>query len=209
MKLAVPQKLIQDTWLYAREARNMFVQEGVKNSLTEFAGGTDLVRAVTTGGFPLGTISPTSRMGALEAGEPVRHIGGGYNASGAGFMVRADSSFRKPEDLKGKKFKIAYSRPNSASHIVAYLGLKAIGVDYEDKNLVEFVATGGASDTWTALKTGIVDVGWGTGPTISNVELKKEGRVLWMIRDFVKDWMDIAVLTSQSFIDSNSKELRA
>jgi len=148
-------------------------------------------------------------MSALEAGQPARCIAGGFHGSGVGFIVRADSPFKKPEDLKGKKIKVAYSRPSSSSHILAYLGLQAIGIDPNDKNQVEFVATGGTPDTWTAIKGGLVDIGWSTEPTISDVELKKEGRTLWMAWDLVKEYAEQGYLTSQSFIDSNPKELKA
>lgn len=209
MKVAVPQAMLQVDPIYSGDYRKMFLQDGVSNALTEFAGGADQVRAVLTGGYPIGITSPTAGMSALEAGEPARYIAGGFNNSGVGFLVKADSPYKKPEDLKGKKFKIAYSRPNSNSHIVAYLGLKAIGIDPNDANQVEFVSTGGNAATWTAVKTGVVEVGWNTEPIISDVEQKKEGRLLWMTWDLVKDWVDVGVMTNQGFIDSNRKELEA
>jgi len=209
MKVAMPAAMLQVDPIYSGDYRKMFVQDGVSNALTEFSGGADQVRAVVTGGYPIGITSPTAGMAALEQGEAARYIAGGFNASGVGFLVKADSPYKKPEDLKGKKFKIAYSRPNSNSHIVAYLGLKAVGVDPNDTNLVEFVSTGSNAATWTAVKTGVVDVGWNTEPIISDVEAKKEGRLLWMTWDLVKEWVDVGVMTNQGFIDSNRKELEA
>ncbi len=208
MKVAAPGAMLQVTGLYSGDNRKMFMQEGVVNALTEFAGGADQVRAVVTGGYPLGVVSPTAGMSALENGEPARMVCGGYGASGVGFIVKADSPIKKPEDLKGKKFKISYSRPASNSHIVAFLGLKAIGIDGNDKNQVEFVAAGSTADSWTAVNSGIVDVGWCTEPTISDLDNKKQARLLWMTPNLVKDWVDNAIMTSQSYIDTHSKELQ-
>ncbi|MDO8690725.1 MAG: ABC transporter substrate-binding protein [Dehalococcoidia bacterium] len=209
MKMAVPGAMLQVDGIYSGDARGVFVQEGVKNALTEFAGGADQVRAVVTGGYPLGVISPTAGMSAMLSGEPARMISGGYNASGVGFIVKADSPLKKPEDLKGKKFKISYSRPASNSHIVAFLGLKAIGIDGNDKNQVEFVAAGSTADSWTAVNSGLVDIGWSTEPTISDLETKKVARLLWMTPTLVKDWVDVGIMTSQPFIDAHPKELQS
>lgn len=209
MKMAVPGSMLQVSGIYSGDNRKMFVQEGITNALTEFAGGADQVRAVITGGYPLGVVSPTAGMSAFLNGEPARLVAGGYNASGVGFIVKADSPYKKPEDLKGKKFKISYSRPASNSHIVAFLGLQKAGVNPEDPGQVEFVAAGSTADSWTAVRSGIVDVGWSTEPTISDLEAKKEGRLLWMTPDLVKDWVDNAIMTSQAYIDSNAKELKA
>ncbi len=210
IKLAMPSAMVQEANLYSANARNMFFsQEGITNELTEFSGGGDQVRAVLTGGFPIAITSPTAGMTALDQGQPARYIAGGFNASGQGFIVRDDSPFKKADDLKGKKFKLGYSRPASNSHIVAYLGLKAIGVDPNDKNQVEFVATGGIPETWTAVKTGMIDVGWCSEPSISNILASKEGRLLWMTWDLVKEWVDVGLLTSQSFIDSNASLLKS
>lgn len=209
MKMAVPGAMLQVSGVYSGDNRKMFAQEGIRNALTEFSGGSDQVRAVVTGGYPLGVISPTAGMTALEAGEATRLISGGYNASGVGFIVKADSAVKKPDDLKGKKFKISYSRPNSNSHIVAFLGLQKLGIDPNDKNQVEFIAAGSTADSWTAVNTGLVDVGWSTEPTISDLENKKQARLLWMTPDLVKDWVDVGILTNQRFVDSNPKELKS
>ena len=209
MKVAVPGSMLQVSGVYSGDNRKLFGQEGITNALTEFAGGSDQVRAVVTGGYPLGVISPTAAMSALEAGEAARLISGGYNASGVGFIVKADSAIKKPEDLKGKKFKISYSRPNSNSHIVAFLGLQKLGIDSNDKNQVEFIAAGSTADSWTAVNAGLVDVGWSTEPTISVLESKKEGRLLWMTPDLVKEWVDVGIMTNQGFVDSHPKELKS
>ncbi len=209
MKMAVPGAMLQVTGIYSGDNRQMFIQEGVRNSLTEFAGGADQVRAIVTGGYPLGVISPTAGMSAMLSGEPARLVAGGYNASGVGFIVKADSPIKKPEDLKGKKFKISYSRPASNSHIVAFLGLEKLGIDPNDKNQVEFVSAGSTADSATAVAAGLVDVGWSTEPTITNLENKKDARLLWMTPDLVKDWVDSSIMSSQQYIDSNPKQLQS
>lgn len=206
MKMAVPQAMIQANGLYSGNARKMFTEQGLNNVLTEFAGGGDQVRAILTGGYPLGVVSTPAGMAALASGEPARFVAAGYNALGIGFMVKPDSAFKKPEDLKGKKFKLGFSRPNSNSHIASVQFLKGLGIDANDKNQVELVTTGGIPDTWTAVRTGVVDVGWSAEPTVSQLEMKGEGRTLHMWWD--PDFLAVSILTSQGFIDSNAKELK-
>ncbi len=209
IKMGSPSPMLQVIMAHGAGGQAAFAQEGVNNIITEFSGGGDQVRAVTTGAFPLSITSPTAGMSALEAGDPVRYIAGGYNASGQGFLVRVDSPFKKPQDLKGKKIKLGYSRPGSNSHIVAFLGLKALGIDPNDKDQVEFISTGATPDTWTAVKSGIIDVGWSSEPTMSDVELKGEGRVLWMTQDLGIGWVDIGIITTQNFVDSNTAQLKS
>lgn len=206
MKMAVPQAMIQANGLYSGNARNMFVEQGITNTLTEFSGGGDQVRAIVTGGYPLGVVSTPAGMAALASGEKVRFIAAGYNALGIGFMVKPDSPYKKSGDLKGKKFKLGFSRPNSNSHIASVQWLKGLGIDANDKAQVELVTTGGIPDTWTAVRTGVVDVGWSAEPTVSQLEIKGEGRLLEMWWD--PDFLAVSIMTSQGFIDSNAKELK-
>ncbi len=206
LKMAVPQAMIQANGLYSGNARNMFTQQGITNVLTEFSGGGDQVRAILTGGYPLGITSTPAGMAAMGTGEPARFIAAGYNALGIGFMVKPDSPLKKPEDLKGKKFKLGFSRPNSNSHIASVQWLKGLGIDANDKNQVELVTTGGIPDTWTAVKTGVVDVGWSAEPTVSQLEASGDGRTLFMWWD--PDFIAVSILTTQGFIDANASVLK-
>ncbi|MDO8688670.1 MAG: ABC transporter substrate-binding protein [Dehalococcoidia bacterium] len=206
MKMAVPAAMIQANGLYSGDARNMFWDEGVVNALTEFSGGADQARAILTGSYPLGVTSTPAGIAAWSSGEPARFIAAGYNALGIGFMVKPDSPFKKPEDLKGKKFKLGYSRPNSNSHIACVQWLKGLGIDPNDKNQVELVATGGIPDTWTATRGGVVDVGWSAEPTVSQLESTGEGRTLFMWWD--PDFVAVSIMTTQGFIDTHGSDLK-
>ncbi len=206
MKMAVPTAMIQLNPVYSGDARNMFRDQGVVNAFTEFAGGADQARAILTGNYPLGVTSTPAGIAAWASGEQARLIAGGYNALGIGFMVRPDSPLKKPEDLKGKKFKLGFSRPNSNSHIACVKWLKDLGIDANNKDQVELVATGGIPDTWTATKGGVVDVGWSAEPTVSQLEVSGEGRTLFMWWD--ADFVATSIMTSQGFINSNGSDLK-
>lgn len=208
-KIAAPGPMLQVAEVYSGDLRSIFANESIKNVHTEFAGGGDQVRAVLTGGYHVAISSPNAGMSALEGGESARLVAGGYNASGVAFIVKADSPIKKPEDLKGRKFKIAYSRPNSNSHIVAFLGLQKLGIDPNDKNQVEFVSIGSTADALTGVKGGLVDIAYSTEPTTSAAVLSKEARVLWRTHELITDWSDSGMLTSQAFTESNPKELKA
>lgn len=196
--------------LYVALLGGFFGKEGIDTEYTEFAGGGEQVRAVMEGNFPLGNVGIAAPIAAFQAGQPVRLVAStGFGSGGTGVVVRADSPFKKPEDLKGKKFSIGHSRPNSSTHMLNLLSLRALGIDPATNKDVTVIATGGMQETWTAVKTGVVDMGWTTEPIPTQIAQSGEGRMLWWYGDVVPDWMDSGIITSQAFIDSNPRELEA
>ncbi|MDP2727268.1 MAG: ABC transporter substrate-binding protein, partial [Dehalococcoidia bacterium] len=120
LKVAAPELgLFQDSPLDMAITLGLFEQEGITLDWVEFKGGSDQVRAVTTGGFDLGIVSPAAPITAFAQGEPARLICGGWLAIGTTWLVKADSPLKTLKDLKGKK--VGYSRPGSNSQIVTLL----------------------------------------------------------------------------------------
>lgn len=206
---AEPTRMAQYSPFYLALLRGFYDAEGVPTVWTEMAGGGEQVRAITTGTFQLGIVAPGAAIAAYEAGEPIRIVATAAQGGGGAVIARADSPFKKPEDLKGRKFKIGYSRPNSNTHLLNMLSLRVLGIDPNDAERVTQVATGGAPDTWAAVKTGIVDLGWSIDPLITQIETSGEGRALWYYWDLVPDWVDGVVMTTQRFIDEQPQALEA
>ena len=96
--------------------------------------------------------------------------------------------------MKGKK--AAYSRPGANTQFLLIKSLKeAKGIEPED---VTLLGTGGSSETITALKTGLADAVYSGEPLVSKYD--KEFRVLWWASEYVPDYENTVVMTSNEFI---------
>src|SRR3972149_10138416 len=180
------------------EKLGYFAKEGIKQEIFDFKGGGDTVRAVTTGSCHYAGSSITPAAIAFEKGEPLKLIGSGLRSVAIGWLTRYDSSIKSLKDIKGKK--VGFSTPGSNSNFFALKALKAAGLTTED---VKLVAVGSPSDAWTAVKTGIVDVGWRGDPIISKVVRSKEGRIVFWSEDHVSDWSNIGIITTEDFMEKH------
>jgi len=181
--------------------------EGIEIEPIEMAGGGDTVRGVTTGGMPMALSGLIAPIIAFEKGEPVKVVGGNLAVTSICWIVKSDSPIKTIQDLKGKK--AAYSRPGANTQYLLIKSLReAQAIDPED---VTLVATGGSSETITALKTGLVDVAYSAEPIVS--KYGKEFRVLMWASEYVPDYENSVVMTSNEFIkqhpDIVSKFLKA
>ncbi|MDP2744153.1 MAG: ABC transporter substrate-binding protein, partial [Dehalococcoidia bacterium] len=185
-------------------AKGFFEQEGLKSEWTEFAGGGDTIRAVTTGGFHVAEAAWSAALTAFQQGEPVRVIASGMNVIVVVWMVPVNSPLKSMKDIKGKKLSI--SRAGSVTHTALLGVLKAEGMSEVD---VQIVATGGAPETWTAAKTGVIDVAWSSGAVQHRAELSGEARVIARARDYIKNWMDVCTATTVDTIKQQPELLRS
>lgn len=186
------------------EAKGFFAEEGIKNVLTEFQGGSDVVRGLTDGGmqWPIPAVSPS--VSAFMQGAPIRIIAGQWAAASTiAYAVKPDSPYKSIQDLKGKK--IGYSRPASLSQFFALKAIRAAGLSENDFNLV---AVGGAPESRTALMTGVVDCSWQVDSTAVIGTLDKSLRVLFWAHELVKDWQETVVASSPDFIKGNPDVLK-
>ncbi|MDO8691495.1 MAG: ABC transporter substrate-binding protein [Dehalococcoidia bacterium] len=186
------------------EAKGFFAEEGVKNILTEFQGGSDVVRGLTDGGmhWPIPAVSPS--VSAFMQGAPIRIIAGQWAAASTiAYAVKPDSPYKSIQDLKGKK--IGYSRPASLSQFFALKAIRAAGLNEKDFNLV---AVGGAPESRTALMTGVVDASWQVDSTAVQGTLDNSLRVLFWAHELVKDWQETVVAARPDFIKENSDVLK-
>ena len=176
--------------------------EGIEIEPIEMAGGGDTVRGVTTGGMHIALSALTSPIIAFEKGEPVKVVGGNLAVSSICWIVKNDSPIKTIQDLKGKK--AAYSRPGANTQYLLIKSLReAKGIDPED---VALIATGGSSETMTALKTGLVDAVYSAEPIVS--KYGKEFRVLLWASEYVPDYENSVVMTSNEFIKEHPDIIR-
>jgi len=180
------------------EKLGYFAKEGIRQEMIDFRGAGDTIRAVTAGTCHYAGASLMSAAIAFEKGETIKVIGSGYKTLGLGWLTRYDSSIKSLEDIKGKK--IGFSVPGTVSSFFIFKALKAAGLTTED---VKLVGVGSPVDAWTAVKTGVVDVGYSVDPIISKVVRSKEGRIVFWSDDHVSDWSNVGITTTEDFMEKH------
>ncbi|MDO8688816.1 MAG: ABC transporter substrate-binding protein [Dehalococcoidia bacterium] len=186
------------------EKKGFFRDEGIGVEWTEFAGGGDNIRAVTTGGMPLGIGSYGAAAAAFEQGQPIRIVADGWHDTDNCWVVRADSPLQSVKDIKGKK--VSYSAVGSNTHMLLLSSLRGAGINPDE---VQLLASGATPDTWTAVKTGVIDVGFCLQPLVSQIVLAKEARVLWWARDYLKEWSNTPLVCNADFAKQNPDVVKA
>lgn len=187
-------------------AQELFLKdEGITQKLTVFSGGGDTVRGVVTGGQQIGHPAPNAVAIAAAEAQPVRIIAQNLPFATIFWIVKQDSPLKSMKDLKGKK--LGYSRPGSVSQTYAFTALRALGLE-PDKD-VQLVAAGGGPDQMTAVKGGVIDVGWTTDPLVTQELLKKEIRILASSNEFIPMWSESMITTTEDYAKANGDVLRA
>lgn len=142
---------------------------------------------------------------AFLEGQPVRIIANNLPFATMPWIVKPDSPIKSMKDLKGKK--LGYSRPGSASQTLAFIALRAVGLDPEKD--VQMIAVGGAPDSLTAVRTGVIDAGFSVDPVATQEMLRNNVRILAIASEFVTNWTDVVLATSVDYAKSNGDVLAA
>lgn len=186
------------------EAKGFFAEEGIKNLITEFQGGTDVARGITDGGMHYAIPAVSPAVSAFMQGAAIRIVAGQWAAATTvGFAVKPDSPYKSLQDLKGKK--IGYSRPASLTH---FFILKAISAAKMTPNDFNLVAVGGAPESRTALVTGVVDCSWVTDSIGVLGTMDKTLKMLFWAHELVTDWQETVIAAKPEFIKSNADLLK-
>lgn len=195
--------LIHSAPFFIAQAEGYYEEEGLTLEHIQFPGGLDTVRGIESGiGF--GTSSTIPVFIAAEKGMDVKIIGNVYTAASVDFIALPDSPVNSIEDLRGKK--VAISTPGSNSSYFADLTLRKAGLT-PGKD-VELVNVGSASDSWTVVSKGVVDVAWTASPLSEKIADESGAKVIWRSRDYVTDWSDTCLVATGSFIDENTEALK-
>lgn len=186
------------------EAKGFFAEEGIRNVITEFQGGSDVARGITDGGmhYAIPAVSPS--VSAFMQGASIRIVAGQWAAATTiGFAVKPDAPYKSLQDLKGKK--LGYSRPASLTHFFILKAISAAKLSPSDFNLV---SVGGAPESRTALLTGVVDCSWVTDSIGVQGTLDKSLKMLFWAHELVTDWQETVIAARPEFISSNSDILK-
>jgi NitT/TauT family transport system substrate-binding protein len=185
-------------WTFGQE-KGFFQEAGLVQSFTEYEGGGDTVRGLLTTGSHYAMATPSAVMAAFVQGAPVRIIGGGFGASSSVFLVKQDSPIRQIADLKGKK--IGYSKPGSATHVLATTLNNRHGLG------AELVSVGGVGESLTALRNGLVDCVWSVEPQPSR--FAAEFRRLVSGEEIIPQYTETVMLSHEQFIQERPEVLQA
>ncbi len=195
--------LIHSAPFFIAESEGFYEEEGLDLEHIQFPGGLDTVRGVESGiGF--GTSSTIPVFLAAERGMDVRMFGNVYTAASVDFIALPDSGINTVEDVRGKQ--VAVSTPGSNSSYFAERTLREAGL--EPGSDVQLVSVGSASDSWTAVSQGVVDVAWTASPLSERIAAESGAKVIWRSRDYVTDWSDTCLVGTGAFIEEHGEALR-
>jgi len=206
VKLATAASGIGFHMLSALVAVELFLKdEGITQEMIGFVGGGDVVRGLVDGGTHVGQPTPTAVAIAVEQDQPVRIISENLPFPTITWVAKADSPMKSLKDIKGKK--MGYSRAGSVSQTYAFTVLRAVGLKPDTD--VTMVAVGGAPENLTAVRAGVIDVGWVNDPLVSQELMKKDIKILGTAAEFIPDWSENMLSTTVDYAKANGDVLTA
>ena len=182
-----------------------FKDEGITQTLISYAGGGDTVRGLLEGGNQVGQPAPNAIALAVDQGQPLRVISENLPFPTVFWVVKADSPLKTMKDIKGKK--LGYSRAGSVSQTYAFTALRALG--FKPETDVTMVAAGGSPDQLTAVRGGVIDIGWVNDPLMSQELLKKDLRIVGSSAEYIPDWSESMLATTADYAKANGDILTA
>jgi len=209
--VATPHALLFDTGLpfaVAKE-KGFFKEAGLDVETVVVRGGGENVQAVVSGSVHIALATGIfSVLSAFQKGAPVKILAAEMTGTHDLFWYSMGTSpYRKMEDLAGKR--IAFSNPGSSTHqaVLAVSDiLKAKGLPPP-----QAVALGGMPDTFTGVKTGQADAGWGVPPLFLDRIEKGEVRIVFRGSEIeqLKDMTIRVTFGNAAFIEKNPETVRA
>src|SRR4030095_5904095 len=143
-------------WL-AEDAR-LFEKYGLDTKVIHARGAVP-VQAPVTGSVEFGAFSGSSAVAAVLAGSDLVFVAAKGNFAVMSVWVRRDSPIKSLADLKGRT--IGVTRAGSATHTIARLALKPVGLSDRD---VKYLHHPGLPESFVSLDRGLVDASMGPPP---------------------------------------------
>ena len=147
----------------------IFKKHGLALEILATQGSGETMQSVIAGAVDIGIgVGTYGALAAFAKGAPVRAIGN--QTTGAHdlyWYVRADSSIQSLKDANGRS--IAFSTTGSSTNIIALALIKHFGVAAKP------TATGNPANTFTAVMSGQIDIGWSSPPL--GVEALEQGKI--------------------------------
>ncbi len=166
------------------EKEGFFAKEGIKLDIFYTKGGAETLQPVSTGNADFGWANGTfGVLGAYDKGAKIKIVSASFTGVDAFWYVKADSPYKKFQDLAGKK--VGFSSPGSSTNLVILRMAELAGVK------LEAVPVGGIPDNYTAVMTGQIASGWSVPP--QRIEEIKKGTLRIIARGI--DFPDLQGIT--------------
>ena len=152
----------------------IFKKHGLALEILFTQGSGETMQAVIAGSADIGTgVGTYGAMGAFAKGAPLRAIGNATTgADDLYWYVRADSDLKSIKEAAGRT--IAYSTAGSSTNVIVLGLIKEYGVALKP------TATGSPANTFTAVMSGQIDIGWSSPPL--GVEALEQGKIRLLTR---------------------------
>ena len=179
----------------AAQEQGFFKKNGIEAEWVPTQSGPDLQRDITSGAIQIGSLTGATDIPAIAKGVPSVIIANLQSEDGFAVWVNTKSRFQVPLDLKGSK--IGVSRLGGAEHAYGQLVARGLGIAPD----VQFVSTGGVSESVALLTTGGID-----GVVLSPhqmVDLQIQGRVkplLTVNKYEAKPWLSYTIVAGTDFV---------
>lgn len=195
MVASTSKQIIDNLPFFVAQKTGILEKYGLVLETTHFAGGGEVVRAVSTAVADIGMVSTSAAIVAIARGEPLKMISAWTAPSyGIVWIVPTNSKVKTVADLAGQK--VGISRPASVSHTGLLAALKANGIT--DK--VQVVPVGGPGDSWAALTSNRVQASWHTAPDVYGLIDSGKARLLFKINDYLTDYQQGVLIATKDTI---------
>jgi len=144
--------------LWLAEDAKLFEKYGLDTKVIHARGAVP-VQALVSGSVEFGAFSGSSAVAAVLAGSDLVFVAAKGNFAVMSVWVRRDSPTKSLADLRDKT--IGVTRAGSASHTIARLALKPVGLSDRD---VKYLHHPGLPESFVSLDRGLVDASMGSPP---------------------------------------------
>jgi len=186
----------------ARE-RGIFKKNGLDVEWFPSNSGTDLQRAFAANAIAIASSSAGADILSIGRGVPIVILASLQSTDDFAVWVIPKGRIQKPQDLKGAK--LGVSRFGGLEHAYGQLVAKQLGLPKD----VQFISTGGISESLAVLVTGSID---GVVLTPGQmINLKLQGRVkelLEVINYLPKPWAAYTVVARKDFVQKEPDTVR-
>ena len=157
------------------EQLGYFKSEGLEVEISDFAGGTQALRAVVGGSADVcsGAYEHTINLQGKAQILKAFVLQGRAPQIAIGVSTKTMPQYKTVADLRGKKMGV--SAPGSSTNMVAYLILSRAGLKASD---VSFIAVGTSAGALSAMRSGQIDVISNIDPLMTMLEQKGDVKII-------------------------------
>lgn len=184
--------------------QGLYAKHGIDLKIIDFEGGGKMHQGMAAGAIDIG-VGAGPEMAFVAKGSPELAIA---NVAGPplfiGIMVPADSPIRSVDQLKGKK--IGVSSQNSMTYWMALELARSKG--WGPEGITPVTIGGQFAAIIAAFRTHQIDAEISSTANAFELELKKDGRLLIPVSDYLGNMGADMIFASKRFIDSDPDAIR-